>query len=64
MSSRWAWEHVCEQNTTRNEVSYETEITRPTITLVGDTTTGHFEHSEKINFCPYCGENLREKVDE
>ena len=64
MSSLWAWEHVCEQNTTRNEVSYETEITRPKLILVGDTTTGHFEHSELISFCPYCGESLLRNEDE
>lgn len=64
MSGLWAWEHVCEQNITRNEVSYETEVTSPTLVLVGDTPTTHFEHSARINFCPYCGKDLRKKEDE
>ena len=36
-------DHHCPQNTTRNEVWPE---------------TGRFEHSERIAFCPYCGEKL------
>ena len=62
MSIRWSWDHECEQNTTRNEVYYETDMTRPSLVLVGSTSTGHFEHNEEINFCPYCGESLRRKV--
>lgn len=61
---RWIWDHECEQNTTRNEVRYETDITQPMLTLLGDTPTGHFEHNERINFCPYCGTDLRRKVEE
>lgn len=56
-------EHRCSQNTTQNEVWAETYWTGPMLTLLGHTLTGHFEHSEKINFCPYCGKDLR-KVDE
>lgn len=52
-------EHVCEQNATRNEVWPETDWCKPMLVLVGGTETGHFEHSERINFCPYCGADLR-----
>ena len=52
-------EHVCEQNATKNEVWNETCWNPPMLTLVGSTPTGHFEHSERINFCPYCGADLR-----
>lgn len=52
-------EHKCPQNTTRNEVWHETDWIRPTLTLVGSTDTGRFEHNERINFCPYCGADLR-----
>lgn len=56
-------EHKCKENITRNEVwpeiNYEGVITGPWLTLVGHTLTGSFEHSERINFCPYCGADLR-----
>lgn len=64
MMLKWKWDHVCEQNTTRNEVHKETDITQPTLTLVGHTLTGHFEHNERINFCPYCGKDLRKEVND
>lgn len=55
-------EHICAQNTTRNEVYNEFSIGNhtwpPLLTLVGKTETGHFEHSERINYCPYCGKDL------
>jgi hypothetical protein len=53
------YSHKCPQNTTRNEVWPETDWCKPMLTLVGDTKTGHFEHSERITFCPYCGADLR-----
>jgi hypothetical protein len=56
---KWKWDHECPENTTRNEVRCETDLTQPMLTLVGNTFTGHFEHSERINFCPYCGKDLR-----
>ncbi|MBR3226364.1 MAG: hypothetical protein IKF78_13675 [Atopobiaceae bacterium] len=52
-------DHRCPQNTTRNEVWPETDWRKPMLVLVGGTPTGHFEHSERINFCPYCGADLR-----
>lgn len=57
-------EHKCPENNTRNEVwpqvryFYGQEI-GPSLTLVGSTPTSHFEHSERILFCPYCGTDLR-----
>jgi len=48
-------EHKCKQNITRNEVWNDP----PMLTLVGHTLTGSFEHNERINFCPYCGKDLR-----
>ena len=48
-------EHKCRQNITRNEVWTDP----PMLTLLGSTKTGHFEHNERINFCPYCGKDLR-----
>lgn len=58
--------HKCPQNNTRNEVwpeidygFYDGCVTGPLLVLVGSTPTGHFEHSEKITFCPYCGADLR-----
>lgn len=52
-------DHHCPQNKTLNEVWPEAEWCKPMFVLVGDTETGHFEHNEKINFCPYCGMDLR-----
>lgn len=52
-------EHKCKENTTRNEVWTASDWIAPTLTLVGSTKTGHFEHNERINFCPYCGKDLR-----
>ena len=59
-------QHKCPQNATRNEVWPEIRFFDgdngawfPTLTLVGATPTGRFEHSERINFCPYCGADLR-----
>lgn len=50
-------EHKCKQNITRNEVWNDP----PMLTLVGHTLTGSFEHNERINFCPYCGKDLRKE---
>ena len=56
--------HKCPQNTTANEVwaeaswGYNALTMPPTLTLVGDSPTSHFEHSERIMFCPYCGADL------
>lgn len=52
-------EHRCPQNNTQNEVWYASDWIRPTLTLVGSTHTSHFEHNERITFCPYCGADLR-----
>lgn len=52
-------DHKCPQNATRNEVWPETDWCKPLFVLVGSTETGHFEHSERITFCPYCGADLR-----
>lgn len=55
-------EHRCPQNTTRNEVWVCGDYA--VLTLVGSSETGHFEHNERITFCPYCGSDLRkEKSD-
>ena len=51
--------HKCQENETQNEVWVENEYMPPMLTLVGHTETGCFEHSERINFCPYCGKDLR-----
>lgn len=51
--------HECPRNRTRNEVWYKTEWCQSMLVLVGSTETGRFEHSELINFCPYCGADLR-----
>ena len=51
--------HKCQENETQNEVWVENEYMPPILTLVGHTKTGSFEHSERINFCPYCGKDLR-----
>lgn len=54
-------EHRCAENNTRNEVWYAAEwMPVPMLTLVGSTSTSHFEHNERIFFCPYCGKDLRE----
>jgi len=51
-------EHKCKENTTRNEVwNYNGYAV---FTILGDSPTGHFEHNERIFFCPYCGKDLRE----
>ena len=60
-------EHKCPQNTTQNEVWPETryyygQVMGPSLTLVGSTPTSHFEHNERITFCPYCGADLRIKT--
>ena len=57
-------EHRCEENGTNNEVWYETDygdglVRHAVLVLVGSTATAHFEHSEHVNFCPYCGADLR-----
>lgn len=56
--------HKCPQNNTTNEVwpeimYYPGVKMGPYLTLVGATSTGRFEHSEQITFCPYCGADLR-----
>lgn len=61
---KWKWDHECPENTTQNEVwpeiTYQGGVTMgPLLTLVGSTPSSHFEHSERITFCPYCGADLR-----
>lgn len=55
-------EHRCEQNDTRNEVWVFDGYS--IFTILGDSKTGHFEHNERINFCPYCGKDLRKVEDD
>ena len=43
-------EHKCDQNTTRNEVWVFDGYA--IFTILGDSETGHFEHNERIKFCP------------
>lgn len=57
-------EHRCRENSTGNEVWYETDygdglVRHAVLVLLGSTATSHFEHSEHVNFCPYCGADLR-----
>lgn len=57
-------EHICAQNTNNSEILYETNYFEnfyagPCITFIEATKNGRFEHMERINFCPYCGIDLR-----
>jgi hypothetical protein len=57
-------EHICAQNTNNSEILYETNYFEnfyagPCITFIEATKNGRFEYMERINFCPYCGIDLR-----
>lgn len=55
-------EHKCTENNTRNEVWVYSGYA--ILTLVGSSETGHFEHNERITFCPYCGKDLKKEIND